>query len=140
MELVRPRPRLNVYEQPFWDFVQNRELRLQRCLDCNAFRYPPAGICAGCLSDRSEWTVISGRGRLLAWVVFHRKYFAELPVPYTVAAVEIEEGPILLANMINQGTQPLRLDLPVRLAFETALDSSGESWLIYQWELEAAEG
>lgn len=133
-ELVRPAPRRDLYENPFWERVGRRELSLQRCTGCGRFRYPPGPVCPGCLDDGFAWVPLSGRGRLVSWVVFHRQYFPELPVPYHVAAVEVAEGPILVANLIHlAGTEP-RLDLPVRVSYETARDRQGEAWTIYQWE------
>lgn len=131
--MVRPRPRRNVYEAPFWDFVTERTLRLQRCLACGRLRYPPAGVCPDCLSEESEWQPVSGRGRLLSWVVFHRQYFPELPIPYTVAAVELEEGPILITNLV--GPAAPYLDAPVLVTYEDTVDSAGEPWVIYQFQL-----
>ena len=132
--LVRPEPRKNVYEAPFWEFVQRHELRLQRCAECGAFRYPPGPACAGCLCQEWEWVPLSGAGRLVSWVVFHRQYFPELPVPYHVAAVEMAEGPILIANLVNLGEREPRLGMAVRVVYETARNAAGEEWEIYQWE------
>ena len=132
--LVRPEPRKTVYETPFWAFVQRHDLRLQRCAACGAFRYPPGPACPDCLSLASEWTPLSGTGRLVSWVVFHRQYFPELPVPYHVATVKTEEGPILIANLVNLGDRKPRLDLPLRITYETTRSAAGDTWEIYQWE------
>jgi uncharacterized OB-fold protein len=132
---LRPEPRRNVYEAPFWSFVQEHDLRLQRCTQCATYRYPPGPTCPHCLSPDYDWIPLSGRGRLISWVVFHRQYFPELPVPYHVAAVETAEGPILLANLVNLGDRPLSLDLPMKLVYETARNTTGDRWEIYQWEL-----
>lgn len=131
--LVRPEPRRNVYEAPFWEFVQSHDLRLQRCAECGAYRYPPGPACAGCLSIAWEWAPLSGRGQLVSWVVFHRQYFPELPVPYYVAAVSTAEGPILIANLVNLGDRAPCLDMPMQLVYETARNAAGEDWEIYQW-------
>ncbi|HEX8968154.1 MAG TPA: OB-fold domain-containing protein [Chloroflexota bacterium] len=132
--LVRPEPRKNVYEAPFWEFVQQHELRLQRCSECNTYRYPPGPACFRCLSEDSKWVPLSGSGRLLSWVVFHRQYFPELPIPYYVAAVETKEGPILIANLLNLGERQPRLDMPVRVVYETTATSDGGTWEIFQWQ------
>ena len=131
---VRPEPRRNVYEAPFWDFVQSHDLRLQRCAECGAYRYPPGPACALCLSTDWQWAPLSGRGQLVSWVVFDRQYFPELPVPYYVAAVATAEGPILIANLVNLGDRAPCLDMPMRLVYETARNAAGEDWEIYQWE------
>jgi len=133
MSLVRPEPRKNVYEVPFWEFVQQHELRLQRCTDCSAYRYPPGPACAQCLCEEWEWAPLCGTGRLVSCVVFHRQYFPELPVPYHVAAVATAERPILIANLVNLGDRTPRLDMPVKIAYETARNGAGEPWEIYQW-------
>jgi hypothetical protein len=133
-ELVRPAPRRDMFEAPFWDHVAQRRLSLQRCTGCGRFRYPPGAACPDCLGTGYEWTPLAGTGRLISWVTFHRQYFPELPVPYHVAAVEVTEGPILIANLVNLGDVAPRLDLPVRVAYEPTRDAEGRSWLIYQWE------
>ncbi|MBO0688176.1 MAG: OB-fold domain-containing protein [Candidatus Dormibacteraeota bacterium] len=133
-ELVRPRPRQDFYEVPFWEHVEQRRLSLQRCSACGRFRYPPGPVCPDCLGDGFEWVPLRGAGRLISWVVFHRQYFPELPVPYHVGAVEVAEGPILIANLVHlDGVEP-RLDLPVRVTYETARDHEGRRWTIYQFE------
>ena len=133
-EIVRPRPRRNVYEDRFWGYVEEQDLRLQRCGECETFRYPPSPICHRCLSDLFDWVSVSGRGSVLSWVVFHRQYFPEISVPYTVVAVELEEGPILIANLVNASQEPPRLGQPVRVCYETALDDGGDRWKLYQFE------
>jgi uncharacterized OB-fold protein len=77
---------------------------------------------------------MSGQGTLLSWVVFHRTYFPELPPPYTVAAVQLTEGPILIANLLDADERPPALDMPVSVTFEEVADADGDGrWWIYQW-------
>jgi uncharacterized OB-fold protein len=86
------------------------------------------------LSESFEWERLSGHGTLLSWVVFHRRYFPELPPPYTVAAVELAEGPILIANLLDVDEHPPVLGMAVTVTFEEVADAGGEGrWWIYQW-------
>lgn len=135
--LFRPLPRRGVYEQPFWEHVERQDLRLQRCTGCASFRYPPGPLCPECLADQYDWVPLSGRGTVLAWTVFHRQYFPQLPVPYTVVAVATPEGPILAANYVN-GAGPAACGERVRLTYELV---GGElaNWTIYQWESDEEE-
>ena len=48
-----------------------------------------------------EWLPIRGRGEILSWVIFHRKYFDDFPPPYNAIAVRLEEGPILVSNLVG---------------------------------------
>jgi uncharacterized OB-fold protein len=134
--LVRPEPRRDVYETPFWQFVDGGHVHLQRCNDCHAYRYPPSGVCSHCLSQRYQWEPISGHGSVLSWVKIHRQYFPGLPVPYTVVAGETPEGPILIANLVDADDELLRLGMELRLCYETAVTEAGQPWQIYQWSLE----
>lgn len=138
--LVRPEPRRGLYEEPFWDHIQRHELRLQKCASCGAHRYPPSAVCPRCLSPDCEWDALSGYGCVVSWVVFRRQYFPELPTPYTVVAVEMAEGPILLANLVNAGERAPWIDMPVRICFETAVNAAGEGWEIYQFEPAPEDG
>lgn len=133
-QLVRPEPRRDLYEKPFWEHVDKRRLSLQRCTKCGRFRYPPGPVCPDCLGDAFDWVQLHGIGRVISWVVFHRQYFPELPVPYHVAAVEVPEGPILIANLVNLNGAAVRLDMPVRVTYEDARGQRGNRWTIYQWE------
>ena len=72
------------------------------------------------------------RGRVVAWTLFHRQYFKELPVPYNVVSVEVEEGPMLIGNLLGVEPHSLRLDLSVHVEFETVAADDGD-WLICQW-------
>jgi uncharacterized OB-fold protein len=136
MSNVRPKPIIGVYEKPFWDYVQNRELRLQRC-NKGHFRYPPGPSCPICMSTEFSWQKVSGLGRLISWTVFHRQYFPGLPVPYTVACGMLEEGPLLVANITGAPDQPLKLDMPLVITFEDSRTGDGD-WVIYQWSATAS--
>lgn len=89
---------------PMWQSIENGRLELMACRDCGAFRYPPAPICDRCLSMEAEWKPVSGTGTILSWVIFHRKYFDDFPPPYNAVAVRLDEGPIIMTNLI--GTPP----------------------------------
>lgn len=132
--LVRPQPRRHRDEGPFWEHVQSGELRLQQCQECGFIRYPPAPVCPTCLSESFVWSLMAGTGTLLSWVVFHRPYFPELPTPYWVAAVLLDEGPILIANLLDADEHPPRLGMPVSMTFEEVAEADGDGrWWIYQW-------
>lgn len=132
MNVLRPRPIQGVYEKPFWESVQQRVLKLQACCNCGALRYPPGPICHKCQSPEFTWNEVSGRGRLVSWTVFHRQYFPEFPAPYTVVSAVLEEGPILIANLVGGEPVSLRIDMPLKLTYENARSKDGE-WIIYQW-------
>jgi uncharacterized OB-fold protein len=130
--LKRPLPITGLYDKPFWAAVQRRELTLQKCGHCGNIWYPPGPVCPNCLSEDWAFSPLSGRGQLIAWTVFHRQYFADLPIPYLVASIELDEGPLLIGNVLGLSSKTAKLGLRVELYFEEVL-ADRENWLIPQW-------
>ncbi len=119
------RPTINDVNRPFWDGCRRGELLMQRCGHCGRLRYPAAIVCPDCLSRATEWQAVSGQGKVFSFVVFHRAYHPawEGKVPYNVALIELDEGPIMLSNVVDVDNAKLTVGLAVRIAFE-AVDES----------------
>ncbi|MEV7007331.1 OB-fold domain-containing protein [Streptosporangium sp. NPDC051022] len=128
----RPAPQRGVFDEPYWHHVAAGELRLQRCSGCGAFRYPPGPVCPECLAEEHDWAALSGTGSLLAWTVFHRRYFPEIPVPYVVAAIRTPEGPILIGNVVGTRDSRLSHGMPMRAVYED-VDTTDGPLRICQW-------
>lgn len=95
-------PVLGICDQLMWQSIAKRQLALQACLDCSEVRYPPSPVCPHCMSMRAEWRPVSGAGKIVSWVVFHRQYFDDFPPPYNAVAVRLSEGPIIVTNLIGE--------------------------------------
>lgn len=93
-----------LYDIPMWQSIERQRLELQQCSACSAMRYPPAPVCPHCLGPECSWAPVSGRGRILSWVVFHKQYFEDHVPPYNAVAVELPEGPIIVSQL--QGPEP----------------------------------
>ena len=102
--VVSPQPCMGLYDEPMWRSIASHQMALQRCSDCGAFRYPPGPACSKCLSEKYDWTAISGVARIISWVVFHKTYLPAYPAPYNVIAVRLAEGPVMVSNL--EGPQP----------------------------------
>ena len=99
MPTPRPPRFMDPDNSEFWEFTQEKELRIQKCTQCSELRWPPATTCNNCLSDEYEWALMSGRGTALSWIVFERGYFSEYPAPHPAVVVELEEGPLFICTM-----------------------------------------
>ena len=117
------RPTINDVNRPFWDGCTHGKLLVQRCTQCGFRRYPAAGACPKCLSPGAEWEPLSGRGKVFSFIVFHRAYHPawESKVPYVVAMIELDEGPMMMSNVVGVDPAALKVDDAVIVAFE-ALD------------------
>ena len=101
--------------EPFWTGGLAGELRLQQCLHCQHIRYPVAEICPRCLSSDARWTAMAGTGTVQTFVIFERAYHDAWKdrVPYVVALVELDEGPVFLTNIV--GIEPERVAVGQRV-------------------------
>lgn len=103
MQTAATPPRiLGLYDRPMWDILdETGQLHLQCCTQCGTWRYPPGPACPSCLSPESRWRPVSGGGEIMSWVIFRKDYLPEYPAPYNVIAVRLDEGPIMISNLVD---------------------------------------
>lgn len=101
--------------QQYWDGAKAGELRIQRCRSCGEHYFYPRPFCAHCASADTEWTAVSGRARLVSYVINHRPAPGFRDVSPVIALVELDEGPRLLSNVVEVEPVPERLPLDLRL-------------------------
>ena len=107
----------------FWEGTQVGELRLQRCAACEHAYFPPRPFCPACGSRDVAVFAASGRGRLYSYTIHHRRVPGFTP-PYSIAVVELEEGPRMMTNIVgcDQTPEALAIDMAVAVHFETLTD------------------
>jgi uncharacterized OB-fold protein len=116
----KPLPEPSSVSAPFWEGLRAGEIRLQRCCECSRYVFYPRIVCQHCLSDRLEWTTTSGRGRVYSYTLVRRAMnpaFAS-EVPYIFAIVELEEGVRVTTNIVNCGSDEIRVDMPVKATYD----------------------
>lgn len=104
---------------PYWQALSEGRLVFQRCKKCGYAWLPARSECPACLGDDVAWETASGRARVVSWVIYHyafNKAFRDR-LPYNVAIVELDEGPRLITNIVNQG-DGLAVDRPAELVLE----------------------
>jgi uncharacterized protein len=113
-------PNINATNRPFWEGCRRGELLVQRCQSCSRLRYPASGSCPNCLGTETSWDRMSGSGKVFTFAVFHRAYHPSRNgrVPYNVSLIELDEGPIMLSNVIDIDNAELKVGQPVEVAFE----------------------
>jgi len=120
MSIAKPRPHIDMVSKGFWDAARAGTLTVQRCDDCAHQHYPGSPVCPNCLSANQSWAPVSGHGTLLSWVRFHRAYwngFRE-DVPYAVVLVGLEEGPLMLSNLVGAEPEVLQIGDGLQVCFE----------------------
>ena len=108
----------------FWEGARAGELRLQRCDGCAHVYFPPRPFCPKCASRSVSVFAASGKATLHSYVINHRPHPA-FDGPYSIATVELEEGPRMMSNIVetDQTPEALELDMPLEVTFERLNDT-----------------
>jgi uncharacterized OB-fold protein len=120
----KPLPEIDDINLPFWEATRRGELRLQRCKDCRHVWYPAGTNCPKCLSTSFEWGPMSGRGTVWSFIVYHHCWHRgfEKEIPYNVAMIQLDEGPIVITNVVDVKNEAIKVGMPVKVVFEPATD------------------
>jgi uncharacterized OB-fold protein len=74
--------------------------------------------CRECLTETLEWVEVSGRGKVYTYVVLHHAAIPAFTAPYTIAVVELEEGPRIFTDLVEVDPAEVHVDMPVEVAWE----------------------
>jgi len=120
MNYNKPLPRINGDTEEFWSGCRAHELRFQKCGNCGHVRWPTSLLCPECHSQDTGWIVSSGKGIVYTYVVYHVAYHPGFKddLPYTVAVVEMEEGPHFLSNIVGCRPDEVVCDMPVEVTWD----------------------
>lgn len=121
------------YREYFALAAQGR-FAMRRCAGCGLLRYPPGPACPWCLSLKSSWDDVSGKGTIVSYeVVCHavQPGFRDW-TPYAVVLVELdeqrgqptaEEALRIVANLVTSELRPepeenVAINKRVRVVFQ----------------------
>ena len=85
---------------PWWEATRDHRLIVQRCSLCDGRQHPPRAVCISC--GRTEglgWVDAAGTATVDTWTVVHRSPVPDMPTPYVIARVRLDEGPVLLTRL-----------------------------------------
>jgi uncharacterized OB-fold protein len=102
---------------PFWQAAEGGRLLGKRCSDCSRHHWTPRVVCPFCGSANTAWVPLSGRGSIHAFSTLRRA-----SPPYTVAYVELVEGPRLLTNLVDMAEADMHIGAAVKVVFRRTED------------------
>jgi len=105
-------PPENTDSKPFYDAAADGRFLTRKCTECGEPHWYPRPHCPFC-GGGTEWMELSGQGTIHSYSVSRR---AE--PPYTIAYVELAEGPIMLTNLVDCDFDALAIGQLVKLAFK----------------------
>ncbi len=118
--MKRPMPVISEDAREYWDACQRGEFLLQLCGACGNYQFPHRLLCSACGSRDVRAVAASGFGTIYSFTVVHRPP-AEIFVgstPYTVALVDLNEGPRLMTNIVGCPPEDVAIGMRVKVDFD----------------------
>jgi uncharacterized OB-fold protein len=106
------------FRQRFDVFRAQGELRYPRCPVCKTTLRFTQRLCPAHPEAEPEFIPASGRATIHTVIEYPMTYNKDMPAPYCVGLVELEEGPRLLALMMLDGKVSGVAGRPVRVSFD----------------------
>lgn len=121
MNINEPRPvgAPDHVTQPWWDATREERFLVQRCEACGHHQHYPRNICTKCGTLDPGFIEASGRGRIYSFTEVQRAPHPAFEPPYVVAMVRLDEGPVILTNIVGGVAA---CDAPVRVVWEALPD------------------
>lgn len=121
---TRPRPETRNAGAAYWRAAANETLVLPTCRQCARGFWHPRPRCPHCGSDRVEWVRSTGKGIVHTFTVVRQSPdpFFKSKIPYVVAMVELDEGPMIMSNIANCEVDAVKIGMRVSVTFERASD------------------
>ena len=114
-------------DKPFWDGVQEDKLLIQKCLDCNNLQYFPRPACVSCFSMNLGWQESTGEGTVYSFAPIlrpvhpaYRKSLEETGVPAILAQILLDEGVIMMSEIVGSKPEEVKIGARVKVSCELA--------------------
>lgn len=131
------------------DIPRHWRLRKQRyglvgevCEHCDAKVFPPRDICPTCGEEAKTLYSFSGKGAVYSYTtVFDAPAGFEETAPYTVAMIQLEEGPLVTAQLTDLDNRHVEIGMPVEMVtrrMRSATDERG--MLVYGYKFRPVMG
>jgi uncharacterized OB-fold protein len=125
-EWAKPLPQLDNVNTEYWKAAREGRLLIQQCTKCGKRQWYPRALCTQCAGE-PEWLEAAGRGTIHTYTVVRQQgipaFKAELP--YVIAMVELEEGPLIFGSMPGTDPDTVSIGMPVEVYFAAATDDTG---------------
>ena len=114
-----------------WRLIKNRyQLEGTVCVSCEKKYYPYVNICS-CGSREFAPKKLRGHGTIISFteILTSTRLFKD-SVPYCLALIKLDDGPVILAQVADANAQDLSIGLVVRSVFRRYF-IDGQDGLVY---------
>lgn len=110
---------------------QRYSLTGEVCPHCAEKIFPPRDVCPHCGDEAKTEFEFSGRGKVYSYTeIFNAPQGYEEAVPYTVALVQLDEGPVVTAQLTDVGDRDIEIGMPVEMITRRLLSEDDDRGLL----------
>lgn len=119
-----------------WRLKQQRYAMVgEVCPHCQGKIFPPRDICPECGEDARTLYSFSGRGEVYSFTTVSQAPAGhEENAPYTVALVQLEEGPMVTAQLTDLDDKPVQIGMPVEMVTRKLRADGERGMLVYGYK------
>ena len=97
---------------PFWEAAATGVMLLPHCIRCQKKHWHPRAHCPFCGAAELEWQKVSGQGEVHSFSIIRKP-----DAPYVLAYVQLNEGPMLMTNIVDCNPEQIRIGMQVKVHF-----------------------
>jgi len=114
----KPTPEVNPETYAYWAAASDGDLLLSKCNECGLVYSYPRTYCPDCFSDDVSDLVASGTGSIHAFTCIEQvPDWPEKYLPILLCYVELDEGPRIVSNIVNQDPEDVSIGDRVTVDF-----------------------
>jgi uncharacterized OB-fold protein len=119
-----------------WRLQQQRyRLAGEVCEHCNRKIFPPRDVCPECEAPAKTPFLFSGRGEVYSYsTVYDPPRGFEEFAPYAVALVQLEEGPMVTAQLTDVDADQVSIGMPVEMVTRKVQSGGEEGTIVYGYK------
>ena len=119
-QLPAPAPDISHETKPFWDATLEGKLLIRFCNSCSGYYWYPRTVCPLCGSLDTRWHESAATGSIYSYTIVRRDVgdFAAA-TPFVLAYVELDEGPRMIANIVDCDVEGVGIGDRVRAVFQS---------------------
>ena len=97
--------------------------------------FPKRDVCPVCSSRNVEEYRFSGRGKVLSWTIVRNPPSGlEYYKPYPLALVQLEEGPVVLAQLTDVDPEDIDFDMEVEMVTRKVREFDEDGIILYAYK------
>jgi len=105
------------------------------CTHCDSKIFPPRDTCPDCGQEARTPYTFSGRGQVWSYTtIYDAPAGFQETAPYTVALIQLDEGPMVTAQLTDLGSQAVEIGTPVEMVTRKLRADGDRGVLLYGYK------